>query len=86
MYSGVTHGAVSPFALINDVNNEVKFCIDSLLLTKDLVNMHPLRNDRTTSIAPSALLSFLEAVNHPPTVLDFDKSDNTSKNFVDVVE
>jgi prolyl-tRNA synthetase len=69
---GVIRGAVSPFALINDSNGEIKFCIDKSLTEVDIVNIHPLRNDRTTSISPAALDKFLEHINHKATVLDFD--------------
>jgi prolyl-tRNA synthetase len=68
---GVIKGSVSPFALINDTAGEIKFCIDQSLMETDIINIHPLRNDRTTSIAPNALVQFLEHINHKPTVLDF---------------
>lgn len=67
----VMRGSVSPFALINDVEDEVKFCIDKDLLAADLINLHPLRNDRTTSITPNDLMKFLKSINHEPTVVDF---------------
>lgn len=69
---GVIRGAVSPFALINDTNAEIKFCIDKALTEVDIINIHPLRNDRTTSIAPAALLQFLEHIKHTASVVDFD--------------
>lgn len=72
---GVTRGAVSPLALINDKSKDVKFCIDKALLSAKLINVHPLRNDRTTSLAPSELLRFLEHIDHKPTELDFDAQD-----------
>ena len=69
----VIRGAVSPFALLNDTANDVTFCIDKALLEKsEFINMHPLRNDRTTSITPKALNTFLESINHAAKVLDFD--------------
>lgn len=67
----VIKGAVSPFAVINDSAGEVTFCIDKELLEKEKINIHPLRNDRTVSIAPKDLQKFLEHVSHIPTVLDF---------------
>lgn len=69
---GVIKGSVSPFALLNDTAGEVTFCIDQSLLEKDVINMHPLRNDRTTSVTAKTLLAFLEGVNHAPKILDFD--------------
>ena len=67
----VIKGSVSPFAVINDVACEVKFCIDKDLLDVEAINIHPLRNDRTTSISPVDLQCFLTHVKHEPTVLDF---------------
>jgi Ala-tRNA(Pro) deacylase len=34
------------------------------------LNYHPLRNDRTSAIAPQDLVRFLEAEGHPPRVMD----------------
>lgn len=68
---GVIRGAVSPFALLNDVVKEVTFCIDKALLDESLINIHPLRNDRTTSISPASLMDFLKHIDHAPTVLEF---------------
>ena len=67
----IIRGAVSPFALINDASKEVTFCIDKALLDEEIINIHPLRNDRTTSISPSALLAFLKHIDHNPTILEF---------------
>ncbi|KAJ1412016.1 hypothetical protein B484DRAFT_455472 [Ochromonadaceae sp. CCMP2298] len=68
---GVIRGAVSPFALMNDKECEVRFCIDKALTETDIINIHPLRNDRTTSISPAGLMQFLSHIKHAPTVLDF---------------
>ena len=67
----VPRGSVSPFALLNDTAKEVTFCIDKELLDQPLINLHPLRCDRTTSIVPTDLLAFLEHVGHKPTILNF---------------
>lgn len=68
---GITRGAVSPFALLNDKAKEVTFCIDKALLDEEIINIHPLRNDRTTSITPANLMEFLKHIDHAPTVLEF---------------
>lgn len=70
---GVTRGSVSPFALLNDKGVEVKFCIDKALLDGEIINIHPLRNDRSTSVTPAVLLEFLKSINHDPIVLNFDE-------------
>ncbi len=69
---GVIPGAVTPFAVINDRAGNVTMVLDKALLEIDPVNAHPLRNDRTTAIAPGDLVRFLEAEGHAPMVLDFD--------------
>ena len=68
---GVTKGSVSPLALMNDKGNEVTFCLDKDLLSSSLINVHPLRNDRTVSLSPEDLMKFLDHIQHKPTVLDF---------------
>lgn len=70
-FLGVTPGAVSPFAIINDLGKTVQVVLDRALLDAEIVNLHPLDNAKTTAIAPTDLLRFLEAAGHPPLVLDF---------------
>ena len=49
---GVTKGSVSYLATINDTEGQVKICLDKALLSAPKINGHPLRCDRTTSVAP----------------------------------
>jgi len=70
-YLGVSAGAVSPFAVVNDRGKAVQVVLDRALLAADLVNLHPLDNARTTAVTPADLLRFLDAEGHPPAVLDF---------------
>jgi Ala-tRNA(Pro) deacylase len=70
-YLGVTPGAVSPFAIINDHARVVRVVLDRSLLDAEIVNLHPLDNAKTTAVAPRDLLAFLEAEEHPPLLLDF---------------
>ena len=71
-YLGVLPGAVTPFALINDRQRQVRVAVDKAVLAQSPVNCHPLTNDMTTAIAPDDLLAFMEAGGHRPTILDFD--------------
>lgn len=70
-FLGVTPGAVSPFAILNDVGQRVQVVLDRALLDASIVNLHPLDNARTTAIRPDDLLTFLAAEGHPPLLLDF---------------
>jgi Ala-tRNA(Pro) deacylase len=70
---GIAPGAVSPLAVINDAAGAVTVVIDDALLRVDPVNLHPLRNDRTTAIAPRDLLRFLESCGHAPRIVALDQ-------------
>lgn len=69
---GVNPGAVTPFAILNDIDNDVRVALDSGFRQRRLLNFHPLRNDRTTSIASDDLERFLVALEHPPIWVDFE--------------
>jgi Ala-tRNA(Pro) deacylase len=70
---GIEPGAVSPLAVINDTGGRVAVVFDEPMLARDPLNVHPLRNDRTTTIATADLLRFLAACGHVPLVLRFDE-------------
>ena len=65
---GVPPGSVTPFALINDAEGRVRVLLDEGMLALDPLNFHPLRNDRTTAIAPVDLLRFIRATGHEPLI------------------
>ena len=69
-YLGVIPGAVTPLAAMNDHTGAVTVVLDQAVLNDELINVHPLHNAATTAIAPSALLTFLEAVDHAPEIVD----------------
>ena len=68
---GIAPGAVSPFAIINDAAGAVSVVLDRRMLEFSPLNFHPLRNDRTTTIATADFLRFLDAVAHRPMILPF---------------
>lgn len=68
-YLGLTPGAVSPFAVINDRQKKVRVVLERRLLASEPLNFHPLDNTMTTSIAKDDLLRFLEAERHAPLVV-----------------
>jgi len=63
---GVSPGAVTPFALMNDKAGQVACVLDAELTRREILNFHPLRNDRTLSITAAGLLRFLADCGHPP--------------------
>ena len=69
---GVTPGTVTALALMNDVHKRIKtFVVDSALMGFDVVNCHPLRNDRTTALKPADLLAFARDAGFEPVLLAF---------------
>ncbi len=69
-YLGVTPGAVSPLAVVNDSEGKVKVVLDSRLLSFQKLAFHPLDNTMTTIIEAGALVKFLTAEHHPPLIVD----------------
>jgi Ala-tRNA(Pro) deacylase len=67
---GVTPGAVTPFGLANDADGLVAVALEEAMLDHDPLHFHPLDNAMTTAIGPADLIRFLEAVAHPPQLLD----------------
>jgi len=66
---GITPGSVTPFALMNDSAHNVRVVLDKDMLALAPLNFHPLRNDRTTAIAPDDLLAFVRSCGHQPVIV-----------------
>ncbi|EBA17251.1 YbaK/prolyl-tRNA synthetase domain protein [Roseobacter sp. SK209-2-6] len=56
---GIRPGAVSPLAMITGVEKGVIFYMDSAAQEVDVINMHPLVNDRTVVMTRADFLSFM---------------------------
>ena len=69
---GVAPGAVSPFGLINDADCRATVILDEGLMAHRLVNVHPLRNDATTTIASADLVTFVRDCGHDPQIMDLE--------------
>lgn len=69
---GVTPGAVTLFALLNDAERRVTLLLDEGFFAHAQVNFHPLRNDATTAISPADMLSFITALDRMPIRIAFD--------------
>lgn len=57
---GITPGSVTPFAVINAKENELKVILDKEMMENKLLNFHPLINTSTTSILSNDLIKFME--------------------------
>jgi Ala-tRNA(Pro) deacylase len=66
---GIEPGSVTPFSLMNDKTVRVNVILDEAMMKHDLLNFHPLKNDATTSIANTDLLTFIKACGHNPRIV-----------------
>ena len=66
---GVSPGAVTAFAPINDTAGRVTVVLDKELTASDRLNCHPLVNTATTTIAMRDLLAFLRTTGHEPLIV-----------------
>ena len=69
---GIEPGSVSPFALLNDSNKQVKFYLDQSFLSYETVNFHPLINTATINISPQNLIELIEKYHNPVNYLDLE--------------
>ena len=60
---GIRPGAVSPLAMINGAQNGVRFFLDADARDAEVINMHPLVNDRTVVMTLEDLTGFLDRLN-----------------------
>lgn len=66
---GVSPGAVSVFALVNDRDRAVELVFDERVWQAGKVQAHPLRNTATVAIDHAALAAFLTLTGHEPKVV-----------------
>ncbi len=69
-YLGVRPGSVCPYAIINDVNNDVAIFLDQSMMEAPIVNYHPLQNTMTIGTAPENLIRFIESTGHKAHIID----------------
>ncbi len=62
---GISPGAVTPLAAMNDHQCAVRVVIDSRLAAHACVNVHPLRNTATLGLSGAGLIAALASWDHP---------------------
>ncbi len=68
---GVEPGSVTPLALANDGDRNVRLALDRALADGQPINAHPLVNTMTSTLAGADLQHFFAATGHQPQWLDF---------------
>ena len=56
---GVKPGSVSPFALLNNIENNIDFYLEEKLYNSEFVNFHPLRNTATITMKCITFIEFM---------------------------
>lgn len=69
-YLGLQPGSVSPFGLINDVDNHVHMFIDSNLQSQQSLSFHPNDNHATVVISYSEFMRYLESTGNNYEFID----------------
>jgi Ala-tRNA(Pro) deacylase len=60
---------VTLFGVINDIERRVQVVLDEALVESEVINVHPLHNEATTSIRNVDLIRFLRSTGHEPAIL-----------------
>ena len=68
---GVFPGSVTPFGLINDTENKIKFYLDNDFLSYKTANFHPLINTSTLNLDVTDMIKFLVENNKKVNIFNF---------------
>ena len=71
-YLYVFPGSVTPFGLLNDIENKVNFFLDKNLTQNDKINFHPLINTSTITIKAQDFINFLLENKKKINIFDFN--------------
>jgi len=75
-FLGVIPGAVTPLAVINDVDLQVTAVVEQRLLDEDPLHFHPCDNTMTTSLNRDGLLVYMADCRHEPLLLDLGQDNH----------
>ena len=67
----ITPGSVSPFGLLNDIENKVNFFLDNNLIKDKQINFHPLENTATITMQVKDFINFLLENKKKINIFDF---------------
>ena len=56
---GITPGSVTPFALLNNIKNNIDFYLEDKMLESEYINFHPLTNKATITIKSREFIKFM---------------------------
>ena len=56
---GISPGSVTPFALLNNIENNIDFYLEDKLFKSEYINFHPLTNRATVTIKSRDFMEFM---------------------------
>ena len=56
---GIQPGSVTPFALLNNIENDIDFYLEDRLYESEYINFHPLTNTATVTIKSQDFVRFM---------------------------
>ena len=56
---GISPGSVTPFALLNNIENNIDFYLEDKLHESEYINFHPLTNKATVTISSNKFIEFM---------------------------
>ena len=69
---GVEPGSVTPLAMMNDTDHQVRLVIHAALMQAETLLVHPLVNTATLRMTPADVLAFLAAHDVTPALVDLE--------------
>jgi Ala-tRNA(Pro) deacylase len=70
----LTPGSVSPFGLINDVNNSITVLVDSDVWYSEIVSFHPNINNATIELSKDMFHKMMEALGNKYEIVAFSNN------------
>ncbi len=71
-FLGVLPGSVTPFGLLNDTENKIKFFLDSGFFKYKQLNFHPLVNNATIALDTNDFMDFFLENNKKVNIFNFN--------------
>lgn len=67
---GLPPGTVSLFGLLNNVEHDIKICLDREILSEEIMTFHPNDNTRTLFLSTEDMNRFIEAIGYERRVIE----------------
>ena len=81
-YLGVVPGSVTPYGLLNDVDNIVEFYLDIGFLSYKKINFHPLDNTSTLNLSVNDFINFFVENKKKVNIYDFNNYSYKNKQYI----